>query len=56
MRWREDGAENDAPPEADAVSHLAPGDPRAVSSKPMWALDENINKLRRFESTGLGNW
>ena len=56
VRWREDGAENDAPPEADAVSHLAPGDPRAVSSKPMWALDENINKLRRFESTGLGNW
>jgi hypothetical protein len=35
---------------------LAPGDPRAVPSKPMWALDENINKLRRFESTGLGNW
>ena len=56
VRWREDGAKNDAPPEADAVSHLAPGDPRAVSSKPMWALDENINKLRRFESTGLGNW
>jgi hypothetical protein len=27
-----------------------------VQSKPMWALDENINKLRKFESTGLGNW
>jgi hypothetical protein len=56
VRWREDGAENDAPAGADAVSHLAPGDPRAVQSKPMWALDENINKLRKFESTGLGNW
>lgn len=52
VRWADEGAVNDAPSEAGVIG-MDPDDPRAPRAKPNWDLDENLQRWRRYEHTGI---